>query len=66
MESLVSKASHPERLEILFGVDEDDEGVIEYIKNETLTANLELADKLDSGEEINFDDVNTQLLINKH
>ena len=39
---------------------------LEYIKNETLTANLELADKLDSGEEINFDDVNTQLLINKH
>ena len=34
LESLVSKASHPERLEILFGVDEDDEGVIEYIKNE--------------------------------
>ena len=32
--SLVEKASHPERLEILFGVDQDDEGVVEFIKNE--------------------------------
>jgi len=34
LDTLVSKASHPERLEILFGVDEDDQGVIDYIKEE--------------------------------
>ena len=34
LKSLVSKASHPERLEILFGVDEDDQSVIDYIKEE--------------------------------
>ena len=39
---------------------------LEYIKNETLTANLELAEALDNGVEISFDDVNTQLSINKH
>ena len=34
LDSLVSKANHPERLEILFGVDEDDQSVIDYIKEE--------------------------------
>jgi len=34
LNSLVSKAKHPERLEILFGVDEDDQSVIDYIKEE--------------------------------
>lgn len=34
LDSLVSKAKHPERLEILFGVDEDDQSVIDYIKEE--------------------------------
>ena len=34
LKSLVSKASHPERLEILFGVDEDDQSVIDFIKEE--------------------------------
>jgi hypothetical protein len=34
LDTLVSKASHPERLEILFGVDEDDQSVIDYIKEE--------------------------------
>ena len=34
LDSLVSKASNPERLEILFGVDEDDQTVIDYIKEE--------------------------------
>ena len=29
LNSLVSKAKHPERLEILFGVDEDDQSVID-------------------------------------
>lgn len=33
IESFVEKASNPERLEILFGVDEDDKGVNEYIKD---------------------------------
>ncbi|PZD78489.1 isoleucine--tRNA ligase [Mesonia sp. K7] len=37
----------------------------EYIKNETLTANLELAEHLDNGTEIAFDDVNTRLSIKK-
>ena len=32
IESFVDKASNPERIEILFGVDEDDKGVNEYIK----------------------------------
>jgi hypothetical protein len=34
LKSLVSKARHPERLEILFGVDEDDQSVIDFIKEE--------------------------------
>ncbi len=33
IESFVEKASNPQRLEILFGVDEDDKGVNEYIKD---------------------------------
>ncbi|WP_121667352.1 isoleucine--tRNA ligase [Mesonia aquimarina] len=37
-----------------------------YIKNETLTAKLELVDTVDNGTEINFDDVNTKLSIAKH
>jgi len=36
-----------------------------YIKNETLTANLELVETMDDGNEISFDDVNTQLSIKK-
>ncbi|SHI63477.1 Isoleucyl-tRNA synthetase [Mesonia phycicola] len=39
---------------------------VEYIKTETLTANLELVEELDNGVEISFDDVNTQLSINKN
>ena len=31
---LIEKASNPSEVEILFGVDEDDQGVIEYIKND--------------------------------
>ena len=34
IQSLIDKANQPERLEILFGIDEDDEGVSEYIKEE--------------------------------
>ena len=34
LDSLVSKATHPERIEILFGVDEDDQTVIDFIKEE--------------------------------
>lgn len=34
LQSLVSKAKYPERLEILFGVDEDDQGVIDYIRDD--------------------------------
>ncbi|TQD36923.1 isoleucine--tRNA ligase [Haloflavibacter putidus] len=38
-----------------------------YIKNETLTAKLEIVESnLDNGIAINFDDVNTQLAIKKH
>ncbi|WP_308991635.1 isoleucine--tRNA ligase [Mariniflexile litorale] len=37
-----------------------------YIKAETLTDNLEIIDKLDSGIEIAFDEVNTKLYIQKH
>lgn len=39
---------------------------IEYIKNETLTANLDLAEEVDNGLEITFDEVATKLLIKKH
>ena len=34
LDSLVSKAKNPERIEILFGVDEDDLATIDYIKEE--------------------------------
>ena len=34
LDSLVSKATHPDRIEILFGVDEDDQSVIDFIKEE--------------------------------
>ncbi|MEP5340076.1 MAG: isoleucine--tRNA ligase [Algibacter sp.] len=39
---------------------------IEYIKAETLTEELEIIDKLDSGIDVTFDDVNTKLVIKKH
>lgn len=39
---------------------------INYIKNETLTANLEFADVVTEGTEIEFDDVTTKLCIKKH
>ncbi len=39
---------------------------IEYIKTETLTANLDLAAEVNNGEEISFDEVTTKLLIKKH
>ena len=39
---------------------------IKYIKNETLTANLEFADVVADGTEIEFDDVTTKLCIKKH
>ncbi|WP_274474239.1 isoleucine--tRNA ligase [Mangrovimonas aestuarii] len=39
---------------------------LEYIKAETLTADLEIMDQLDSGIDIVFDDINTKLYIKKH
>ncbi|MGB3143504.1 MAG: isoleucine--tRNA ligase [Maribacter sp.] len=39
---------------------------IEYIKAETLTADLSFEEKLDKGMEIAFDEVNTKLFIEKH
>ena len=39
---------------------------IEYIKNETLTANLDLAEDVNNGLEISFDEVATKLYIKKH
>ena len=39
---------------------------IKYIKNETLTANLEFAEVVADGTEIEFDDVTTKLCIKKH
>jgi isoleucyl-tRNA synthetase len=39
---------------------------ITYIKNETLTANLEFADVIAIGTEIEFDDIITKLSIKKH
>ena len=39
---------------------------IKYIKNETLTANLEFADVINIGTEIEFDDIVTKLSIKKH
>ncbi len=39
---------------------------INYIKNETLTANLEFADVVSEGSYIEFDDITTKLCIKKH
>ncbi len=39
---------------------------IDYIKTETLTAELSFEEKLDKGMEIAFDEVNTKLFIEKH
>lgn len=39
---------------------------LDYIKTETLTAELDLEEKLDVGAEIAFDEVNTKLFIEKH
>ena len=39
---------------------------IKYIKNETLTVNLEFADVINVGTEIEFDDIVTKLSIKKH
>ena len=39
---------------------------IEYIKNETLTVNLDFAEEVNNGVEIIFDDVATKLFIKKH
>jgi isoleucyl-tRNA synthetase len=39
---------------------------INYIKNETLTVNLELAEAVAVGTDIEFDDVTTKLCIKKH
>jgi len=39
---------------------------LEYIKTETLTAELEIIDQMNNGIEIAFDDVNTKLFIQKH
>ncbi len=39
---------------------------IDYIKNETLTANLDLAETVNNGTEITFDEVATKLFIQKN
>ena len=39
---------------------------LNYIKTETLTAELDFEEKLDSGTEVTFDEVNTKLFIEKH
>ena len=39
---------------------------IDYIKNETLTANLDLAETVNNGTEITFDEVATRLFIQKN
>ena len=39
---------------------------ITYIKNETLTANLEFAEVVNEGVEVAFDDITTKMLIKKH
>ncbi|WP_276168931.1 isoleucine--tRNA ligase [Zobellia alginiliquefaciens] len=39
---------------------------LEYIKTETLTADLILEEKLEEGAEVSFDEVNTKLFIEKH
>ena len=47
-------------------VEEAVEQNIEYIKTETLTANLDLAEEVNNGLEVSFDEVTTRLLIKKH
>ncbi|WP_424492596.1 isoleucine--tRNA ligase [Salinimicrobium sp. GXAS 041] len=42
------------------------ENNIDYIKNETLTANLDLAESVNDGVDIDFDEVATKLFIQKH
>lgn len=42
------------------------ESNMDYIKTETLTAELDLEEKLDKGTEVAFDEVNTKLFIVKH
>ncbi|MGB5699411.1 isoleucine--tRNA ligase [Muriicola sp.] len=42
------------------------ESNMQYIKTETLTADLALEEQLETGTEIVFDEVNTRLLIQKH
>ena len=42
------------------------ESNLNYIKNETLTAELLLEEKLENGTEVTFDEVNTKLFIVKH
>ena len=39
---------------------------LQYIKSETLTADLEFEEKMDEGTAIEFDEVNTKLFIQKH
>ena len=39
---------------------------MKYIKNETLTAELEFEEQLEEGTSVSFDEVNTKLLIKKH
>ena len=47
-------------------VEEAVAGNIEYIKTETLTADLDFEEKLESGTEVTFDQVSTKLFIEKH
>ena len=47
-------------------VEEAVESNIDYIKTETLTADLQLEEKLDIGTNIAFDEINTKLFIVKH
>ena len=42
------------------------ESNINYIKTETLTAELDLEERLENGTAIVFDEINTKLLIQKH
>ena len=42
------------------------ESNLSYIKNETLTADLDFEERLDEGTDVIFDEVNTKLFIQKH
>ncbi len=59
-----------DRIDVRLQKDENIEKAIknnlEYIKTETLTAELEIIDQMNNGIEIAFDDVNTKLFITKH